>query len=145
LIRLPHGHGECVAMAIRKATVGGVLSAFVLAALLVAFFNPSDPGVISGEFEYVQRVVDGDTLVLGTGERVRLSGVDTPESVRPNTPVQRSPTREARGDSQRTGTGGSEAVAYATQSDTVLLKRPAGHSIKENESGSAADPTAETT
>jgi hypothetical protein len=52
-------------MAVRKATVGGVLSAFVLAALLVAFFNP--PGVISGELEYVQRVVDGATLLLGTG------------------------------------------------------------------------------
>jgi micrococcal nuclease len=75
-------------MAVRKATVGGVLSAFVLAALLVAFFNPPDPGVISGEFEYVQRVIDGDTLVLGTRERVRLIGVDAPESVRPNTPVQ---------------------------------------------------------
>jgi micrococcal nuclease len=66
-----------------------VLSGFVLAALLVAFLNPPEPGVISGEFEYVQRVVDGDTLVLGTGERVRLIGVNTPESVRPNTPVQR--------------------------------------------------------
>ncbi len=32
------------------------------------FFNPPDPGVTSGEFEYVQ-----DTLVLGTGERVRLA------------------------------------------------------------------------
>jgi endonuclease YncB( thermonuclease family) len=76
-------------MAVRKATVGGVLSGFVLAALLVAFFNPPEPDVVSGEFEYVRRVVDGDTLLLGTGERVRLIGVDTPESVRPNTPVQR--------------------------------------------------------
>jgi hypothetical protein len=59
-------------MAVRKATVGGVLSAFAPAALLVAFFNPPDPGVISGELEYVQRVVDGATLLLGTGERVRL-------------------------------------------------------------------------
>jgi Staphylococcal nuclease homologue len=42
-----------------------------------------------GEFEYVQRVVDDDTLLLGTGELVRLIGVNTPESVRPNTPVQR--------------------------------------------------------
>jgi micrococcal nuclease len=75
-------------MAVRKATVGGVLSGFVLAALLAAFFTPPEPGVISGEFEHVQRVVDGDTLLLGTGERVRLIGVNTPESVRPNTPVQ---------------------------------------------------------
>jgi micrococcal nuclease len=65
------------------------LPGLLVVALLSAFFNPPDSAVTSGEFEYVQRVVDGDTLLLGTGERVRLIGVDTPESVRPNTPVQR--------------------------------------------------------
>jgi micrococcal nuclease len=34
-------------------------------------------------------VVDGDTLVLAGGEKVRLIGVDTPESVHPTKPVQR--------------------------------------------------------
>ena len=39
----------------------------------------------------VERVVDGDTIVVrvsGRRERVRLLGIDTPESVKPNTPVQ---------------------------------------------------------
>jgi len=39
----------------------------------------------------VVRVVDGDTIVVtasGHQERVRLIGIDTPESVKPNTPVQ---------------------------------------------------------
>lgn len=39
----------------------------------------------------VVRVVDGDTIVVKTSgreERVRLIGIDTPESVKPNTPVQ---------------------------------------------------------
>ncbi|WP_235827877.1 thermonuclease family protein [Brevibacillus migulae] len=36
----------------------------------------------------VIRVVDGDTFEMEGGERVRLIGVDTPESVKPNTPVQ---------------------------------------------------------
>jgi micrococcal nuclease len=39
----------------------------------------------------VVRVVDGDTVVVRTGgrdERVRYIGVDTPESVKPGTPVQ---------------------------------------------------------
>jgi micrococcal nuclease len=36
----------------------------------------------------VARVVDGDTIVLAGGERVRYIGVDTPESVKPGTPVQ---------------------------------------------------------
>lgn len=35
----------------------------------------------------VTRVVDGDTIVVGE-ERVRLIGIDTPESVRPGTPVE---------------------------------------------------------
>ena len=58
----------------------------VLVAILAAFFNPPDPGVTSGEFEYVQRVVDGNTLVLGTRERVGLIGVNTPETVIPKRP-----------------------------------------------------------
>jgi len=39
----------------------------------------------------VDRVVDGDTIIVrvaGRRERVRLIGIDTPESVKPNTPVQ---------------------------------------------------------
>jgi micrococcal nuclease len=39
----------------------------------------------------VVRVVDGDTVVVETGgrqEKVRYIGVDTPESVKPGTPVQ---------------------------------------------------------
>mgnify|MGYP002622540439 CR=1 FL=1 len=36
----------------------------------------------------VQRVVDGDTLLLVGGERVRLIGIDTPESVKPDTPPE---------------------------------------------------------
>jgi micrococcal nuclease len=42
----------------------------------------------STEKARVQRVVDGDTIVLAGGERVRYIGVDTPESVKPGTPVQ---------------------------------------------------------
>ncbi|MCK5512993.1 MAG: thermonuclease family protein [Deltaproteobacteria bacterium] len=34
------------------------------------------------------RVVDGDTIVLNTGERVRLIGVDTPETKHPRKPVE---------------------------------------------------------
>ena len=36
----------------------------------------------------VKRVVDGDTIVLENGKIVRLTGCDTPETVKPNTPVQ---------------------------------------------------------
>ncbi|MGC3966780.1 MAG: thermonuclease family protein [Pirellulales bacterium] len=40
-----------------------------------------------GEFR-VARVVDGDTLQLLSGDYVRLLGVDTPETVAPNQPVE---------------------------------------------------------
>ena len=36
----------------------------------------------------VVRVVDGDTLLLSTGEKVRLIGVDTPETVHPRKLVE---------------------------------------------------------
>jgi micrococcal nuclease len=36
----------------------------------------------------VERVVDGDTLVMGDDERVRLIGVDTPETKKPGSPIE---------------------------------------------------------
>jgi micrococcal nuclease len=48
-----------------------------------------DRGQAGGESTArVERVVDGDTIVLAGGERIRYIGVDTPESVKPGTPVQ---------------------------------------------------------
>ena len=38
---------------------------------------------------FVERVIDGDTIQLGTGERVRYIGIDTPELHHPRKPVQR--------------------------------------------------------
>jgi micrococcal nuclease len=42
------------------------------------------------------RVVDGDTVILDGRERVRLIGVDAPESKRPRKPVQRFGKESAR-------------------------------------------------
>jgi micrococcal nuclease len=47
---------------------------------------PTPPGTAT-----LARVVDGDTIrvrIKGREERVRLVGIDTPESVKPGTPVQ---------------------------------------------------------
>jgi micrococcal nuclease len=46
------------------------------------------PGARPARTAVVLRVVDGDTLLLAGGERVRLLGVDTPETKRPDHPVQ---------------------------------------------------------
>ena len=40
------------------------------------------------EFRILARVVDGDTLAMDNGERVRLIGVDTPETKDPRKPVE---------------------------------------------------------
>ncbi len=55
---------------------------------------PGDSGLVPvgrTERARVVRVVDGDTIVVDRGlgdEKVRYIGIDTPESVKPNTPVE---------------------------------------------------------
>ena len=62
-------------------------SARCLFALLTIF---SALGTASAqEFVLVKRVIDGDTIMLESSERVRLIGVDTPETVHPKKPVER--------------------------------------------------------
>lgn len=46
------------------------------------------PPHASGQPRLCVRVVDGDTLILEGAERVRLIGVDAPESVDPRRPVE---------------------------------------------------------
>jgi len=46
------------------------------------------PGINSQTWRLCTRVVDGDTIILDGHERVRLIGVDTPETKDPRKPVQ---------------------------------------------------------
>ena len=48
--------------------------------------TPADP-LEKGTYA-VERVVDGDTIIIAPEVRVRLIGVDTPETVRPDHPVE---------------------------------------------------------
>jgi micrococcal nuclease len=78
----------------------------LLAAAVVVVAGPSlvrrvqgaaNPGGGTGATTaVVSRVVDGDTVVLRGGERVRYIGMDTPESVKPGTPVQCYAERASR-------------------------------------------------
>ena len=69
-----------------------------MAVIAIAFaifrsFSGGTPTPTTGGSAYVSRVVDGDTLKLSTGERVRLIGIDTPEvheSAKLDRDVQRS-------------------------------------------------------
>jgi micrococcal nuclease len=73
-----------------------VLAALALLVGLVGCQSVSSPGPaapslgVDGRATIV-RVVDGDTIVVrlaGQHERVRLIGIDTPESVKPGSPVE---------------------------------------------------------
>ncbi len=69
------------------------MAVLVIAVILVILklAAPSSPPVedLFDETDVtVKRVVDGDTLLLASGQRVRLIGVDTPETKRPNWPVE---------------------------------------------------------
>jgi micrococcal nuclease len=49
--------------------------------------DPQPRALAEGEYR-LRRVVDGDTLVLATGTRIRLIGVDCPEMARQGQPAQ---------------------------------------------------------
>ncbi len=78
--------------ATRQIRVAAVIAA-VCAALIAASCGtdgPGDPGDAVEANATVVRVVDGDTLVVdigGVDERLRLIGINTPESVDRNRPV----------------------------------------------------------
>jgi len=72
-------------------------------------FSPA-PAPGSG-WRTVVRVVDGDTLLLDGDERVRLIGVDTPESVDPRRPVQYF-GKEAAAFTRRVAEGRRVRLAY---------------------------------
>jgi len=71
----------------------GILLVLAVAAYTATAGDGSggSPGRDGAEVGQVVRVVDGDTIhvqVGGTRETVRYIGVDTPESVKPGTPVE---------------------------------------------------------
>jgi len=50
--------------------------------------EPSPPDVLAEGVHQIERVIDGDTFLLASNARVRLIGVDTPETVKHNHPVE---------------------------------------------------------
>lgn len=66
----------------------GLMLALLLAARLLRPEGPSPGEVVRQPSQVVERVIDGDTLLLTGGLRVRLIGVDTPETKHPDLPVE---------------------------------------------------------
>jgi len=65
------------------------------------------------QFFKVQRIIDGDTFVLSNGEKIRLIGIDTPES-RPNPKLYRDVKRTGQ-DSNAIIAMGKEATKFTRQ------------------------------
>jgi micrococcal nuclease len=70
--------------------LGGLVGAGALALIVLTGCTSDTAGSASADAgsATVKRVVDGDTLVLGDDTRVRLIGIDTPETVDPRRPVE---------------------------------------------------------
>lgn len=73
----------------RPLVVAGLILLVALARLLAPDGRRSaGPEVLREGVYRVERVVDGDTLLLENGARIRLIGADTPETVKPDHPVE---------------------------------------------------------
>ncbi|VAX28313.1 hypothetical protein MNBD_NITROSPIRAE02-1481 [hydrothermal vent metagenome] len=71
-----------------ERNIGYLLLTWV--ALCLIAFSWTAPSYAAGtgcEYVYVRKVIDGDTFVIENGERVRLIGIDTPETVDPRVAV----------------------------------------------------------
>ena len=77
----------------------------IVAVLLAVILSAAHPVF------HIARVIDGDTLLLSNGERVRLIGVDTPELYHPLKPVQYF-AKEASQFTRRMAEGKSVRLEY---------------------------------
>lgn len=77
-----------VAWLSRHPRLSGVLAVLLVVGVVLAIRGggdaeaprrEGDQAAQAGDSAFVSRVVDGDTLVLRSGETVRLAGIDTPE------------------------------------------------------------------
>ncbi len=77
----------------RRPSWPPILAAAIFALLVVRAWQrsarPVPPERLDEGVYQVERVVDGDTLLLTNHARIRLKGIDTPETVKPDYPVER--------------------------------------------------------
>ena len=92
--RQPRNLREAILWRVPRRPWQVVVFLVVLSALLIQQWRPelfqyNTPQTMESASVRVARVVDGDTLVLADSkERIRLIGANTPETVKPNWPVE---------------------------------------------------------
>ncbi len=64
-----------------------LLTGIVLWLIAFSWITFSYAAATGCEYVYVRKVIDGDTFIIENGERVRLIGIDTPETVDPRVDV----------------------------------------------------------
>jgi len=80
----------------RRSLPAGVLAIALLTATVWSWqhegtalsVRPESAGDTNAQVAVVKRVIDGDTVLLESGLRVRLLGIDTPETKHPDRPVE---------------------------------------------------------
>ncbi|MCL6567175.1 MAG: thermonuclease family protein [Acidobacteriia bacterium] len=99
----------------RKSKLAATIAFLLALAIWLVRESRHEPALLpEGEWRMVLRVVDGDTLILDGEERVRLIGVDTPESVDPRRPVEAF-GKEAAAFTRRLAEGKRVHLAYDQQ------------------------------
>lgn len=75
--------------------------------------SPTDAGILPPESVHGPiRVIDGDTVALASGERVRLYNIDAPETHKPRCPAE-----------ERAGAAAAEAVRRMLSGVVVSISR----------------------
>jgi micrococcal nuclease len=69
--------------------VAAVCALVILWRIVALNSGQTGPEILAEGMHEVRRVVDGDTLLLASGARVRLQGIDAPETVREGFAVER--------------------------------------------------------
>ena len=72
----------------RGAAVWVIVLLLVIWRAYEAAQTPIAPEELAEGVHQVERVVDGDTLILASGARVRLQGINTPETVKPEAAIE---------------------------------------------------------
>jgi micrococcal nuclease len=104
-----------------RSPMSRIITGVVLFLSLPAIYTLTQPRIVpaavaeqkSAETYVVTRVVDGDTLVLSNGKKVRLTGIDTPES-RINAKTRRDSERSGQ-DMKAITKNGKEAARFVRQ------------------------------